>query len=391
MGGRLVTPLEERCTSIWIDGQLIERLADGQPAGDAGCTVLDARGCVVTPGLFDLQVNGGPEGNLWGDPTATELSALRRAMAAAGVTAFLPTLITADTAHLRKNIGFLSRQGVAADRALLRALAAGGPGALTAVGQTVARADGQARMPGIHLEGPFLSPARPGVHPPEWIKPLSAAAVEALITDDVALMTLAPEQEPDGEAVRLLIARGVRVSLGHSNADFQTARRAFDQGATLMTHTFNALPPLHHRAPGAVAAALIDPQVSCCLIPDGLHVDPAVIELVIKLKGAARTILVTDRAQIGTSQGGLVGSSMSLDQAVRNMVSWGAATFAQAIRMATWNPAAALGLERSIGHLAAGKLADLVIWDEQSLSIKQVILGGRPVWAQDRCRPGEHR
>ena len=115
------------------------------------------------------------------------------------------------------------------------------------------------------------------------------------------------------------------------------------------------------------------------MIADGLHVDRSIVELIVKLKGPQRTILVTDRAFVGTSKGGLVGSSLTLDQAVRNVVNWGIASFADAVRMASWNPAVVLGLEKCLGELACGKLADLVIWDEKTLKVKQVILGGELV------------
>ena len=231
-------------------------------------------------------------------------------------------------------------------------------------------------MVGIHLEGPFLSPEKPGVHPPQWIKPLSRKAVSDLVTEAVSLITLAPESEPGGESIAFLKERGISISLGHSNATFEEARAAFGRGVTLMTHTFNALPTLNHRAPGAVGAALLDPRVYCCVIPDGLHVDPSIVELIVRIKGIDRTILVTDRAQVGTSKGGLVGSSLTLDQAVRNVVNWGIASFADAVKMATWNPAKALGLENVLGEIAPGKMGDLVLWNKETLAIKAVIIGG---------------
>lgn len=145
-----------------------------------------------------------------------------------------------------------------------------------------------------------------------------------------------------------------------------------------MTHVFNALPPLHHRQPGAVAAALLNSEVTCCLIADGLHLAPPACRLVFALKGKQGIILVTDRAHIGTTGGGLVGSSITLAEAVRNMTQWGITSFAEAIYMATRNPAQALGLD-SIGSLAAGKLADLVLFQKEDLQVSRVILGGAEV------------
>ena len=357
-GGHLITPLDERFTDLCLEGGRIERLSDDGLRAQSGVDNIDCSGCYVTPGLFDLQVNGGPECSLWGDPTAQDLTRLRKSLARQGTTSFLPTLITDDLGHLKKNIEFLSAQGAGADDA---------------------RADLLARMPGIHLEGPCLSPQRPGVHPPQWLQPLTRKLMEEIAGRSVSLVTLAPELEPSGESVSWLIDRGVRVSLGHSNATADEARRGFTQGIRLVTHTFNALPPLHHRAPGAVGAALCEPVVTCCIICDGLHIDRTVADLVIEHKGASRVILVTDAAQVGTKGGGLVGSSIHLSEAVRNVVGWGIASFIEAISMASYNPAAALGLEDRIGHLAPGKAADLVVWDKQTLAIKHVIVGGRLV------------
>ncbi len=358
-GGQLITPLEERFTTVWIKGSAIGHLGDRQPDGASADQTLDATGCYVTPGLVDLQVNGGQSCNLWGDPTQSELDSLRLDLANRGVTSFLPTLITDELGHLKKNIALLEASGAGSSEL-----------------EPTARTTG-ARMAGIHLEGPCLSPKKPGVHPPQWLQPLTRPLMEDLVTDAVTLVTLAPELEPSGESVRYLMGRNIRVSLGHSNATYGEATTAFEHGIRLMTHTFNALPPLHHRDPGAVMAAIRDCLVSACIICDGLHVDPSMVRLLIRAKGVPQVILVTDQAHVGTSQGGLVGSSISLSDAVRNVVEWGIVRFADAIRMATWNPASAMGLNAKIGHLEPGKLADIVVWDEKSLAIRHVIVGGQ--------------
>ena len=126
-------------------------------------------------------------------------------------------------------------------------------------------------------------------------------------------------------------------------------------------------------------AAFRDCLVTACIICDGLHVDPNMVRLLIQTKGVPQVILVTDQAYVGTIEGGLVGSSINLSQAVRNVVEWGIVRFADAIRMATWNPATVMGMNSRIGHLEPGKLADIVIWDKQTLAIKQVIVGGNPL------------
>lgn len=359
-GGTIITPLEERITDLIVDDGLVQSVG----AFDRGSTnfeTLDVHDCYVTPGLIDLQLNGGPACNFWGDPTREDLANFSRAQVSAGVTTFLPTLITADVKHIMKNVKFLQSLGV------------GGSGSGKAFG---AVADCSARMPGVHLEGPCLSPQRPGVHPPEWIRPLSKSIAEQLNAPSVRMMTVAPESDASDESLKYLFSNGVVPSLGHSNATFEEAQLAFDRGVRLMTHTYNALPPLHHRAPGAVIAAMLDDRVTCCVICDGLHVDAPAVKLLLKLKGVEKIILVTDAAQIGTTGGGLVGSSIDLNEAVKNVVKWKVASFVDAVRMATYNPARAMGWLDKIGDLSEGKCADMVVWDKKTLDIKHVFVSG---------------
>ncbi len=363
IGGTIITPLEERFTDLIVDDGVVQRVG---PLDSSATNVekLDVSGCYVTPGLIDLQLNGGPDCNFWGDPTIEDLAALCRQLVNSGVTTFLPTLITADVKHIRKNVEFLQSIGVGS----------------TGIGQMFGVVKGcSARLPGVHLEGPCLSPQRPGVHPLEWIKPLTKALVEQLSAPSVRMITVAPESDPTDESLKLLYAKGVIVSLGHSNASFEEAQLAFDRGVRMMTHTYNALPPIHHRAPGAVTAALLDDRVTCCVICDGLHVDVPAIKLLLKAKGVDKVILVTDAAQIGTTGGGLVGSSIDLNQAVKNVVEWKVASFTDAIRMASFNPAQAMGWSDKLGEIVPGKCADLVVWDKATLAIKHVFVSGLKV------------
>lgn len=363
-GGQVLTPLEERLTDILVDKQ--GRIAQIGDVGDvASAEVVDARGCFVTPGLFDLQVNGGPECDFWGELEVSAVARFTKTMAAAGVTAFLPTIITGDLDGMLKTVEFLKSQA---------ATTGSTNGSKGKSGEEF-----WARMPGVHLEGPCLSPAKPGVHPLQHLQPLTTAVIDRLADQTVRLITLAPELDPSGACLKLLHDKGIIVALGHSDATYEEAQKAFAQGVHMMTHTFNALPGLHHRKPGAVMAALLNDLVYCCMICDGKHLDPAAAHLIFKTKGVEHTILVTDIAHVGTSQGGLVGSSILLDEAVRNVVNWGIASFRDAIVMASFNPAKAMGLDDSYGQLALGRHADLVLWDESTLAVKQVFVGGRPV------------
>jgi N-acetylglucosamine-6-phosphate deacetylase len=385
-GGTVITPQETRFCDVFIDDGTIS--AVGADNDDVSCTAtdtFDVSDCYLTPGLVDLQLNGGPQCNFWGDPTAEEVAAFSDAQLKAGVTTILPTLITDDIAHLKKNIAFLKSLGVGSG-----AHSHSGKNPNKGVQKSATKEPSRehrsgthpgamVRMPGIHLEGPCLSAQKPGVHPPQFIQPLSKELLGQIVDDSVRLITVAPETDPSGQALEYLIGKGIIVSLGHSNATFAEAQKAFDSGIKLVTHLFNALPSVHHRAPGPVTAALLDDSVTTTLICDGLHVAAEAVKLVIKTKTKDRVILVTDAAFVGTAGGGLVGSSITLNQAVTNVVKWGAASFAQAIQMATWNPARAVGLQEFVGQLAKGKMADIVAWDKNTLEIKHVFLGGQKV------------
>lgn len=354
-GGEVVTPLSQERTNVFVRGNKIAALGE-HLEGD--WQVIDASGMLITPGLFDIQVNGDPDCNLWTDPTNAQIHQLGANLLKHGVTSFLPTLITDEVGHLKKNMQVLSEFGLGLDKST-----------------------SGASMLGLHLEGPFLSPEKPGVHPKKHLLPLSAESANDVVNGGgrVSLMTVAPELDSSGKAIQLLIEKGVHVALGHSNATFEEAQQAFDAGVKLMTHTFNALPALKHRDPGAIAAAILDTSVTCCVIADGLHVDAPVVEILVRIKGIDKVILVSDAAHIGTTSGGLVGSSITLEDAVRNIVQWGVASFADAIKMASYNPAQALGF-KEIGELAIGRAADLVLWDSKTLTVKHVVKAGQLVF-----------
>jgi len=331
--------------------------------------VIDAQGCYVSAGLFDLQVNGSPQCNLWADPTPGQFAQLCHVLLRAGVTAFLPTLITDDLEHLKKNISFLESMGATGQLSHTLKKEAGKFNATELI-----------VMPGIHLEGPFLSPEKPGVHPKQLLQPFHMPLLKELARPSVKLMTLAPELKNGKQAIEYLRQQAIVASLGHSNATFDEAMEAFGWGISMVTHILNALPPIHQRHPGAVVAGLLAKDIYCCVICDGLHVDPNMVKLLVETKGVDRVILVTDMASVGTTGGELVGASITLSEAVRNIVKWGIATFPEAIKMATSNPACAMHLDHCLGQIKPGRRADLVVWDKQTLSIKHVIANGELVF-----------
>jgi len=348
------------------DGVIRAILPDGSAV--AADRVALPAGSLLAPGLIDIQVNGGG-GILFNDaPTAQAARAIAAAHRRLGTTSVLPTLIT-DTRET-----FCQ----AVEHAWT------GPGVL-----------------GIHFEGPFLSQARPGVHPAALIRPPDEADLAMLCglagrLDGRVLLTLAPETVTD-EAVRRLCAAGIKLAAGHSAASFERVSAALAAGLTGFTHMFNAMPSPAGRDPGIVAAALLDGGSYCGVIADGIHVHPAMLRLLLACRGVERVMLVSDAmAPAGTdatefwlqgrrilrrdgrlvTEGGvLAGADLCLAEAVRRAVRLAGLSPAQALTMASSVPAAFLGLADRVGSIAVGLRADLVLLSAD-LDVLATWLGG---------------
>ncbi|HEY9112257.1 MAG TPA: N-acetylglucosamine-6-phosphate deacetylase, partial [Rhodanobacteraceae bacterium] len=315
-------------------------------------------GRMLLPGFIDCQVNGGG-GVLFNDqPTVQGIRAIGAAHRRFGTTGFLPTLISDTVDKMRVAVS-------ATDAAIADAV----PGVL-----------------GVHLEGPFLSRERKGVHAAKYLHAPDAdeLRVAESLRRGKTLLTLAPERVAPA-AIQGLAAAGVIVSAGHSNADYATVRAALDAGVRGFTHLFNAMSPLTSRAPGVVGAALDDPAAWCGVIVDGHHVDPASLRVALKAKPRGKVFLVTDamppvgaadpsyvlngetivlrdgicRAASGT----LAGSALSMIEAVRNAVDMLRVPLDEAVRMASTYPADFLGLGATHGRIDAGYRADFTIVD----------------------------
>lgn len=312
----------------------------------------------ILPGPIDLQVNG--TGHLSvARGSADDLRAIAHTIAREGTTAFMPTAITAPLDQIE-----------AVDRAIDRARAdqAGEPN--------------EAAILGMHLEGPFI--ARLGMHPRFNLTPAGEPLARVMRLRSLRLITLAPELADACEAIARLAAHGVVVSLGHSDATFDQAMHAIEAGARMCTHLFNAMRPLHHREPG-IAAAFLSAGYPA-LIPDGVHVHPAMLRLAIRARGAANIIITTDKspldADIKASEGAarladgtLAGSTISMLDGIRLMVAQAGVSLGEASRMASANPAAVLGLADR-GRIEPGARADLIVLDRE-LKLKTVFIGGR--------------
>jgi N-acetylglucosamine-6-phosphate deacetylase len=348
-----------------VDGQLVRgdiEVADGliSAIGLAG----RGRG-IASPGFVDLQVNGfGGVDLLRTDAEGYRLAG--EALLETGVTAYLPTFITTPEDEL-----------------------------LAALRELPTRSNGGPRILGAHVEGPFISPNRVGTHPLSSVREPDAALLERILeAGPVRLVTLAPELPGAAELIERLLARGVTVSIGHTDATAEEANAAFDRGIRTVTHLFNAMRPFRHRDPGVGGAALARPEVIVQIILDGIHLAPETARLIWQAAGG-RVALVTDAvAGAGVSDGSyslggvevdvrdgvargpdgvLAGSALTMVEAVRNLHALGV-PLADALGAATAVPARVLG-RGDVGHLGVGLPADVAVLDD-NLGIERVLVGG---------------
>lgn len=351
-----------------VDGEVITAITP-----DAHADAIDLDGGWVMPGFIDTQVNGGGGVLLNDTPTVDGIAAIAAAHALYGTTGLMPTLIS-DTPDV------IARGLDAVDAAI----AAGVPGVL-----------------GIHVEGPVISVSRKGIHDPARFRPLDDELF-ALLTSPRrgrVMVTLAPERVTTAQ-IAALVAAGVRVCLGHTDADYATATAAFAAGASGVTHLFNAMSPLVHRAPGVVGAALDDPNAWCGIIVDGFHVDDAALRIALRARPADRFMLVSDAMPcVGAANkdfvlqgktihvedgrcvgadGTLAGSDLDMAGAVRGAVERLGLTPEAAARLASTSPAAFLGLSAERGTLAPGRRADWAILT-RTLHPAGTWIGARPI------------
>ncbi len=366
---RVLTPegFREDCCVVVDDGLVVDVLPSRDCPGDVPRKPLEGD---LVPGFIDLQVNGGG-GILFNDhPTVAGIAAIGEAHRRFGTTGYLPTLISDDLEIVRRAI-----------EAVDAAIGQGVPGVL-----------------GIHIEGPFLNPARKGAHDASKLKLLDAESIELLssLRRGRTLVTLAPELAPPG-AIRALVDRGVVVAAGHTGASYDEIQVAIAEGLSGFTHLFNAMPQLGSREPGPVGAALESRATWCGLIADGHHVHPATLRIALAAKGAERLALVTDAMpSVGsdrkefelagqrvfvdggrcvTSDGTLAGSHLTMAEAVRNAERLMGVDAATAVRMASKVPADILGLSQERGAIRRGLRADFVLLDAEK-NVVDTWIGG---------------
>lgn len=370
--GKIVLPdrIIEDGSIIFSDR--IEKILENNATVD-GAEITDLEGATVIPGLIDLHIHGylGADAS---DGDVAGVEKMAEGIAKNGVTGFLPTTMTLSYAELEK-----------AFDAIRKAKASGTPNG--------------AEILGIHAEGPFINPAKCGAQPKEYAVPPDAEFVEKH-ADIIKILTIAPEMDADHAVIRRIKEKtDVVLSIGHTAADYDETTASFDAGITHVTHLFNAMTPLNHRSPGVVGAALTCSCVSCELICDTFHINPALFSMVHKLKGP-KFNLITDCMRAGglpdgvyelggqtvyvngikclLSDGVIAGSVLKLNEAVRNAAANGL-TVCEAVNSASLYPAMAIGVDGERGSITVGKRADITVCDA-FFNVKQVFRGGKEIY-----------
>ena len=369
--GRVVTDHE-----VWPEGTVLlegSRIATVSREALTADEVHDYPGHLLCPGFVDLQVNGSFGVEVASDPG--RVPELSEKLLATGTTSYLPTVISSPIALYRETLPLLAN--------LVR---------------EITITDG-AEVLGIHLEGPFISVRKKGAHPAKNVVPPDASLLNELIDlGPIRMLTLAPELEGAPRLARMAGERGIVVSAGHSDAAFETAYEAFDEGVAGVTHLFNAMSPLHHREPGLLGAAFAHPRVICSIIADGRHVHPEILALAFRMLGPERLCLMTD-AIAATSMGAgdyslatrrvhlndgipkledgtIAGSILTMNEALRNVLTFTGCKIPEAVRMASATPARLVGEGGNKGRLASGYDADITVLRYPGITVEAVYKGG---------------
>jgi N-acetylglucosamine-6-phosphate deacetylase len=365
---------------VVVSGDRIIDVGAGSPPGEG--PVVDLAGQWLLPGYIDLHVHGGGGGSLAGADRDEHLAATRF-HGRHGTTSLLATTVSSSPDHLAAAVAGL--------RDTMR-----GP------------VDG-ARIIGLNMEGPYLSVECRGAHDPTLVRDPDLdefARLVKLADGALRVVTVAPERPRAAELIAAVRAGGAVVSIGHTATPYEVALAAVDRGAVLVTHMFNGMHPLHHRTPGMIAAGLNSPALTCELITDGMHVDPAVVRMLVGAKGVDRVALITDCMHAaGLAEGDydmgegrfitvanglakvtgtetIAGSTLTMGQAVKNVVRFAGVSVVEASQMASENQARLLGLPGVTGRIVTGGLADLVVLDDD-LDVRGTMVGGDWAYRDD--------
>lgn len=376
-GGKIITPdttLENK--SLIIKDRSITGIQSGDIDPSPGDRVIDARGYWISPGLIDVHVHGAMGFDTM-DATPEALHTMGSFFAKHGVTSYLPTTMTETREAILKSI--------------------------TNVANCV-QSDEAAQHLGVHVEGPYFNPDHKGAQPEHNLRDADPSEYESwLDTGVVKLVSIAPERTGSMAFIDRGIAGGVEFSVAHSGASYERVIESADHGLRQATHTFNGMLGLHHRLPGTVGAVLTDDRIYAQVICDGVHVHPAVIDLIVRAKGSHRTILITDAImatgltdgeyELGgekivvkegisrTVAGSLAGSTLTLDAAIRNMIAFTPLSFEEVLPMATSVPAKAMKWYGKKGVIRPGADADITIFDHD-LNVRLTMAAGRIIYQE---------
>ncbi len=379
--GNIVTPdgvLEGGAVTVDDDGVIAGVSVERTSAPRSGD--MDAGGFLVLPGFADVHVHGGG-GSDFMDGTVEAVRQVARTHARFGTTSLLATTLTA------------SREATdAAIKALLTVTEAG-------------QGQDEARVLGIHLEGPYICAAKRGAQPEAFIRPPDAEELAHWLKlgwGMIRKITLAPEIAGAEEAIKLAVSKNITVSLGHTNATAAEAEAAIGWGATAATHLFNAMPPLHHRNPGAVGIALARTEIICEIIADGVHLHPLIVRIIVAAKGPMGAVLITDAisgaampdgeyelggqpvvVKDGTAafaDGTLAGSVLTMNTAFMNVRRFAGVTLPDAARLSGGNALRQLGFGDRLGAIAPGMTADLVILHPETGEVAWTLVGGKAAY-----------
>jgi len=376
---RLFNAPPESLTSILVKDGRISQIAPSIPAGPAHRS-LDAQGRLVAPGFIDVHIHGAGGADVL-DATVEALQTIAKTAARFGTTSFLATTVYKPGQENRH---------------------------ITLAAECTNTDLGGARLLGLHLEGPFINPDKRGMIQPDFLAEPSVQLLDSIIDltqGKLRMMTIAPELPGTTQLVHRLTAAGIVPSFGHSAADYQQTLDAIQLGICHVTHLYNAMPPIHHRAPGPLLAIFRSPHLTAQIIPDGIHIHPTVLKFTFDLLGPNRLIPITDGIQAlglpdgqytyngvpyqvkaGAARyhdGTLVGTALGLNKLLAKFVQFTRCDPAEAIRAVTQNPARLLGIDHRKGTLAPGKDADLVLL-EPDLSVHTTIVEGKIVYQRQK-------
>lgn len=370
--GKVVTPREVIPGMVVVRESRIEGIFP-HPGNEDLEVVYDFKDSFIFPGLVDLHLHGlqGEDVTEGGVKSIQKISAL---LPSFGVTSFLPTTLTADLATLFKIIEETKSEIMASREG--------------------------ARVLGLHLEGPYLSLGRRGAHDPTYLRKPHEEEIKSLIQKGegvIKRITIAPELPGALEAIEYLAQNGILISLGHSEADYETSRRAWERGAKMVTHLFNGMDPLHHRQPNLLAFALGNDEIYAEIIADKIHVKPEVIKIALKCKAPDHLCIVSDALKVSNlpegvyelsgqkvevregmaylPSGTLAGSTFLLPQMLYNLRELFSISSPELAKMASFIPAQLVGKEKELGSIEKGKIADIVVFDNH-FQVEAVFING---------------